>query len=99
MIKVLKAIPTDVYTKAVWSPSISVVNSVAEERIPKLRKKEYSIKFSAMFLQTPPKVIVEKKMQKVVTVIVRRLTAGSPNTFTEKTRKSTTRTTRRSPGQ
>ena len=34
-----------------------------------------------------PKVIV---MQKVVTMIVRRLTAGSPNTFTEKTRKSAT---------
>ena len=47
----------------------------------------------------PPKLIEKKRMQKVVTMIVRRLMAGSPNTFTEKTRKSTTRTTRRSPGQ
>ena len=99
MIKVAKAIPTDVYTTVVWSPSVCVVNSVAEERIPKLRKKEYSIRVSKMFLKMPPKVIVEKKMQKVVTMIVSRLTAGSPNTFTEKTRKSATRTTRRSPGQ
>lgn len=50
IMKVAKAMPTDVYTTAAWSLSVSVVNSVAEERIPKLRKNEYSIKFSTIFL-------------------------------------------------
>ena len=48
--KLAKAMATDVYTTAVWSLSVNVVNSVAEERIPRLRKKEYSIKFSTIFL-------------------------------------------------
>ena len=94
-----KAIVTDVHTTAAWSPSVSEVNSVAEESISRLRMKEYSITFRTLFLYTPPKLIVEKLMQEVVIMIVRRLIAGSPNTFTQKTRKSTTRTTRRSPGQ
>ena len=57
---------TDVFTTAVWSLSVSEVNSVAEERIPRLSKKEYSIMFSTLLL-------VEKYMQKVVTMIVHRL--------------------------
>ena len=45
IMKVAKAMATDVYTTAVWSPSVSVVNSVAEERIPRLRRNKYSIMF------------------------------------------------------
>ena len=45
IMKVAKATLTDVHMTAVWSPPVSVVNSVAEERIPRLRKKECSIKF------------------------------------------------------
>ena len=50
IMKVAKAIATDVYTTAVWSLSVSKVNSVAEERIPRLRKKEYSIELRILFL-------------------------------------------------
>ena len=38
IMKVAKAVATDVYTTAVWSLSVSIVNSVAEERIPRFRK-------------------------------------------------------------
>ena len=40
----------DLYTTAIWSLSVSEVNSVAEERIARLRKKEHYM---------PPTVIVK----------------------------------------
>ena len=54
--KVANAIATNVYTTAVWSPSVSVVNSVTEER---LRKKEYSTMFRIPFLyQVNPSEVI-----------------------------------------
>ena len=48
--KVAKAMDTDVYTTAVWSPSVRIANRVAVERMAKVMKKKYSIAFSTQFV-------------------------------------------------